>query len=816
MDDSLLAPQVPVDLDNCAREPIHIPGSIQPRGLLLALAADDLTVLHASDNTEGLLGIPARELLGGPLAGAVGTEAAAVLAARFAEPGEVRDRNPLTLTVRGASVDAILHRPPRADGARERPDTASPVTGTRTVAGTGTGAQGAGGTAAGVVVVELEAVSGDRPLTYTGTYQAVRGAVESLNRAHSLTALYDTTAREVRELTGFDRVMVYRFDEEYNGEVVAEARRGDLNPFVGLHYPATDIPSQARALYERSWIRLISDVGYTPAPIVPTLDPRTGAPLDLTFATLRSVSPIHLEYLQNMGVTASMSISLLKDGSLWGLIACHHYSGPFAPPYGVRAAAEFLGSALSLRLVAQVEDERIAAARRVARDLAGLVAASRDEAVPLAEALTADDAILELLGADGVVVRAQGDTRTLGHAPGPAGRDALLAWAGTTTGDYACTTSLVRDVPEVAALVPDVAGVLAITMSGGDAVAWLRREVVHSVDWGGDPHNKALARLEGDTVRLSPRRSFDRWRETVRGSSLPWTDDQADTARLLRRHVVEAMYTRTQRDARAAETLQSSALPAHLPQVPGWALDARYAPADGGRVGGDWYDALTLPDGRLAVVVGDVAGHGLHAASTMGQLRNGLRALLVRDPDPAAAVTALDELVRATMPGEMATLLVAVVDPGTGAVDYVRAGHLPPVLLDADGDAVLTDDVHTTPVGFVTGHVTPGRLTVAPGGSLILFTDGLVERRGTSLRSALESLREAFGQAHAAAAGRAGDGSWGGDPDGGDGPDEGAGPAGGVDLDAVVARVRDPRSDDDATVVVVRRVRLEAMTDVTS
>ncbi|WP_454778150.1 SpoIIE family protein phosphatase [Georgenia muralis] len=801
MDDSLLAPQVPVDLDNCAREPIHIPGSIQPRGALLALAADDLTVLHASDNTEGLLGVPARELLGGPLAGAVGAEAAAVLAARFAEPGEVRDRNPLTLTVRGASVDAILHRPP----APQRPD-----------GDTGTGTDRAVGTA-GVVVVELEAVTGDRPLTYTGTYQAVRGAVEALNRAHSLTALYDTTAREVRQLTGFDRVMVYRFDEEYNGEVVAEARRPDLNPFVGLHYPATDIPSQARALYERSWIRLISDVGYTPAPIVPTLDPRTGAPLDLTFATLRSVSPIHVEYLQNMGVTASMSISLLKDGSLWGLIACHHYSGPFTPPYGVRAAAEFLGSALSLRLVAQVEDERIAAARRVARDLAGLVAASRDEAVPLAEALTADEAILELLGADGVVVRAQGDTRTLGHAPGPAGRDALLAWAGTSTGDYACTTSLVDDAPEVAAVVPDVAGVLAITMSGGDAVAWLRREVVHSVDWGGDPHNKAIARLEGDTVRLSPRRSFDRWRETVRGSSLPWTDDQADTAKLLRRHVVEAMYTRTQRDARAAETLQSSALPAHLPHVPGWALDARYFPADGGRVGGDWYDALTLPDGRLAVVVGDVVGHGLHAASTMGQLRNGLRALLVRDPDPAAAVTALDGLVRATMPGEMATLLVAVVDPGTGAVVYVRAGHLPPVLLDADGAAVLTDDVHTTPVGFVTGQVSPGRLTVAPGGALVLFTDGLVERRGTSLRSALAALREAFTQAHTAAAGTGRPGSRGGPDDApDDGPDDRDTADGGVDLDAVVARVRDPRSDDDATVVVVRRVRLEAMTDVTS
>ena len=191
--------------------------------------------------------------------------------------------------------------------------------------------------------------------------------MEELNRAHTLTDLYDAAARAVRDLTGFDRVMVYRYDQDYNGEVVAEAKRDDLNSFMGLHYPATDIPAQARALYEKNWLRLISDVDYTPVPLVPTIDPASGTPLDLTHATLRSVSPIHVEYLQNMGVHASMSISLLRRGRLWGLIACHHYAGPHLPPYGSRAAAEFLGSTLSLRLVDQFEDdqlrERLAARR---------------------------------------------------------------------------------------------------------------------------------------------------------------------------------------------------------------------------------------------------------------------------------------------------------------------------------------------------------------------------------------------------------------------------------------------------------------------
>ena len=182
-------------------------------------------------------------------------------------------------------------------------------------------------------MVELETARVVRPFSFPNTYQAVRGTVADLNRASSLQELYDITARAVRALTGFDRVMVYRYDADYNGEVVAEAKRADLNSFLGLHYPASDIPAQARALYEKNWIRLISDVDYAPAPIEPADHPATGAPLDLTYSTLRSVSPIHLEYLRNMGVRASMSISLLRDDKLWGLIACHHYAGPHAPPF---------------------------------------------------------------------------------------------------------------------------------------------------------------------------------------------------------------------------------------------------------------------------------------------------------------------------------------------------------------------------------------------------------------------------------------------------------------------------------------------------
>ncbi len=324
----LLAAGTAIDLDNCAREPIHIPGSVQPRGVLVVAQEPDLTISQISANVVELFGRTTAELLGRPIAELVGAAQAAAIERTAAVFGDLRERNPLELVIdiNGTEVgfDAILHR----EKGR-------------------------------LLLVELELATGPRPFSFPNTYQAVRGSVAELNRAAGLSELYDITARAVRELTGFDRVMVYRYDADYNGEVVAEAKRDDLNAFLGLHYPASDIPAQARALYEKNWLRIIDDVNYAPAPILPVENPVTGRPIDLTHATLRSVSPIHIEYLKNMGVSASMSISLMRDGRLWGLIACHHYAGPHLPPYGVRAAAEFLGSTLSLRLVDRVEDDEL-------------------------------------------------------------------------------------------------------------------------------------------------------------------------------------------------------------------------------------------------------------------------------------------------------------------------------------------------------------------------------------------------------------------------------------------------------------------------
>ena len=545
---TFLAPGEPVDLDNCAREPIHVPGSIQPRGVFLAVTEPDLVVRHTSQNVAEILGHPVDDVLGHPLEHVLGAEAAGAIEHHVRTWGNLRARNPLLVTVGGVELDVVLHR---------------------ILSGEST-----------LLIVELEPASGPRPFSFPNTYQAVRGAVEQLNHAHDLAQLYEITAREVRALTGFDRVMIYRFDDEYNGEVVAEAKRPDLNPFLGLHYPASDIPPQARALYEQNWVRLISDVGYTPSRIVPGLDEETGLPLDLTHSILRSVSPIHLEYLGNMGVAASMSISLLRDGRLWGLIACHHYSGPHDPPFGVRAAAEFLGSSLSLRLVARVEEDELEARIRAAGTLSRLLT-RRPGPRPRAGVgpRRPDVGARPRPGAGcGRVRRRRRRLRRAG-----AGRPDGAARAGwpSRTPRSSCATPWPSRSPRWRRRVPEFAGLLALRLPDGQAVVWLRHEAVHNVDWGGDPHNKAIATREGDDVRLSPRKSFALWRETVRGRSEPWTEREVRSAEELRARLLEVLLERSRLQVRAAETVQRSLLPSSIPDPEGWSVHARYEPAAG-------------------------------------------------------------------------------------------------------------------------------------------------------------------------------------------------------------------------------------------
>jgi two-component system, chemotaxis family, sensor kinase Cph1 len=705
----LLAVGVPVDLDNCEREPIHIPGSIQPRGTLIAVEEMGLAVTQVSGNLGRSIGVNVDAALGRPLSEVLGGEGSAAIERAISAFGDLRERNPVevTIDVSGEHVafDAILHR--ASDG---------------------------------VLVIELEPARGPRPFSFPNTYLAVRGAVANLNQAVDLAELYRITARAVRDLTGFDRVMVYRYDHEFNGEVVAEEKRQELDSFLGLHYPASDIPAQARALYEKNWIRLISDVDYQPNLLVPNLNPLSSEPLDLTYSTLRSVSPIHIEYLHNMGVRASMSISLLRHGTLWGLIACHHYSGPHSPPYGVRAAAEFLGSTLSLRLVNRAERDELGVALQAQSVLAKLTAAISDEGQPMAVSLFEAPGLIDLFPADGIAVSIEGGVATRGVLPDPVTVEAIAQWARSTGDELVVTDCLTRSAPDIEISATQASGVLALQLPERQYILWFRTEAPRAIDWGGNPNEKSMQPDESDAVRLSPRKSFDRWQEVVHLRSLPWTPEQVKLALDVRTHAVEQLYVRSGRELREAEILQRSLLPTVLPSVQNWSISAYYEPAEGVQIGGDWYDVIVLSDDTVAVVLGDVAGHGIGAAGIMAQLRNALRAYLLETVSPGQALHRLNQFAASLLPDAFATAFVACVHTATGTVVAASAGHLKPYLI-VPGTRAGVAPVRTSPPLGVTGaEYDESEFMIGRGAALILFSDGLVERRAEDITIGLERL----------------------------------------------------------------------------
>ena len=749
-----LAPGTPVDLTNCEREPIHVPGSIQPRGVLLSVSEPHLLVEQVSENLAEVTGMAWAEALGRPLADVIGTVPAQAVARSAAAFGDLRERNPVELTLdrdgTPVPVDAILHRAVHSG--------AVPGPTARVLAEAGPPVSGGGSARAmsSSLVVELEPAFGPRPFSFPNTYQAVRGTIGELNRASDLQDLYDITVQAVRSLTGFDRVMLYRYDTEYNGEVVAEAKADHLNPFLGLHYPASDIPAQARALYEKNWIRLISDISYTPSPLRPVEHPVTGRPLDLTFSTLRSVSPIHIEYLGNMGVASSMSISLLREDKLWGLIACHHYSGPHAPPYATRAAAEFLGSTLSLRLVDRAAEEEARRALRARSTLAWLTAATLDEDRPLAQSLLGSPNLLDLVPAQSVVVSLQGHRAAGGEPLDPVLVDAVTAWAAGQHQDVVATDGLPAALPEIGVPVELACGVLVLPLPEAQFVLWARQEQVRSVDWGGDPRNKVLAEAEGDEVRLSPRKSFDRWRETVRGRSEPWTPEELTEAVELRTNLLEALYARSRRVARAAETLQRSML-SEPPQPDHLQMAVRYVPAAREvQVGGDWYDAFAQPDGATVLVIGDVVGHDTEAAAVMGQLRGLLRGIAFDSGDgPAEVLSRLDRAIDGLHLEAIASVLVARLeqtpeeyDRGVTRIRWSNAGHLPPVALAPDGSTRLLGAGTRADLLLGVFPDTARQEHVAEierGSTVLLYTDGLVERRDQVFDEGIAQLTELLG-----------------------------------------------------------------------
>ncbi len=495
-----------VDLTNCDREPIHVIGHAQPHGALLALDPETLVVLQASDSVEAHFDL------------SVG----AVLGRSFLDLLPDRDGIfPGALSV--ASLDANP-----AHLGTERVNGRGPF---HLVAHVYDGA----------LILEAEpADAGDAT-----DYRALpRRILHALGAAKTAQAFYDAIVHEARLLTGFDRVMLYRFLESGTGVVVAEAAESHLEPFLGLHYPASDIPQQARRLFTLNTVRLYPDVDYRPSPIEPPLNPRTGRPLDLTYCALRGVSSMHTAYLQNMGVKASMALAITQGDELWGLIALHHYV-PRALPYPLRASCELLAGLASLQVA-----EKEGAGERTEHDrmrdvLDRLV--GRVRKTPQLPALVAEgeETILDLIPAGGAAFAVGDELRLLGETPGEAAVRDLLAWLDEhQTEPIWAGEGLSAHYPPARDFHAVGAGLLSaqISRAAGAYVLWFRPETARTVHWAGDPNKPVETSELGD--RVSPRRSFAVWKEAVAGLSRPWTEGEKAVAELLRLALVETLVSR--------------------------------------------------------------------------------------------------------------------------------------------------------------------------------------------------------------------------------------------------------------------------------
>ena len=480
------------DLSNCEREQIHLAGSIQPHGALLLLREADLTVVQESANAAAFVSLP------GPLAGRQlesfgGDVAGRVRSVLDASLHAVHATIRCHLGAPEAEFDALVHRPHH-----------------------------------GGLVLELERAG--PPIDLSAPIEA---ALQRILGAYSLRALGDETAQIFRELTGYDRVMVYRFDDEGHGEVFSERRRDDLEAYLGNRYPASDIPQIARRLYERSRVRVLVDADYTPVPLVPALSPLSGGELDMSLCFLRSMSPIHVQYMKNMGVSATLVASLVVGGRLWGLVACHHYV-PRLPHIEVRTACELLVEAVATRIAALESFSQAQAELAVRRLEQRLIEAISREGEWRNALFDSAQTLLQPVGATGAALLFEGHVLTTGEVPGTQQLRDLGAWLDAQPrAPVIATASLGLDEPGFAPLTATASGVLAASVSNspGEYLVWFRPERVRTVTWGGNPFKPVL--VGDDPTMLSPRRSFAQWHQVVEGTSEPWVHADLAAARLI-------------------------------------------------------------------------------------------------------------------------------------------------------------------------------------------------------------------------------------------------------------------------------------------
>ncbi|WP_414566214.1 MULTISPECIES: ATP-binding protein [unclassified Anabaena] len=516
-----------INVNSLKEAPIHLFRQIQPHGVLLVLEEPDLKILQISDNTGKIFGITPENILQKKLEDLLDPFQIERIKAGISE-GNLEFINPTKIWVRKkgddyAVFDAVFHR-----------------------------------NSEGFLILELEPAVSRENIPFLSFYHLAKASINQLEKTANLHDFCQIIVQEVRKVTGFDRVMLYKFDDDGHGSVIAEEKLAEMEPYLGLHYPESDIPKPARKLFVANSIRIIPDSHSEAVQIIPALNPLSDRPVDLTNSILRSAATCHMEYLHNMGVGSSLTISLIKDQKLWGLIACHHQTPKYVS-YELRKACEFLGRVIFSEISAREETEDYDYRMNLTYIQTKLVEYMSQEDSFVDGLVKNQPNLLDLTSAQGAAVCFGENCTLIGETPKEEDLHFLVQWLKNNVDDEVFyTDSLPHIYPDAERFKNVASGLLAIPISQRNYVLWFRPEVIQTVNWGGDP-NKAFEVSHTDgNVRLCPRKSFELWKQTVRLTSLPWRYVEIKAALELRKAIVNIVLRQADELAQLAHDLERS------------------------------------------------------------------------------------------------------------------------------------------------------------------------------------------------------------------------------------------------------------------
>lgn len=487
----------------CGRVPLNQTNLIQPHGVLLIVDPKDFRIIQLSENASDVLGADFKEVVSKSLFDFIDQAQAEKFKDRF--QGNITGKLPFTFSFPSG-------------------DHLASVQSSRQLL---------------IIEVENEKRSNANTDSFLSIYQELKYAMTAVEAAATTEEACKVAVKELKRIAGFDKIMIYRFDSEWNGDVIAEVKEDGMDSYMGLKFPASDVPKQARDLYKKTAYRLIPNVEYTPVRLYPVINPSTNAFTDLSHSNLRSVAGVHLEYLKNMGVVASMSTRILVDGELWGLIACHHRTAKYLS-FEMCSVFELLSNVISAKISA-VQKQDVYSYKASMQDLY----AELLEQIYKQENLhgifdNRKEDLLKLLSADGIAFVTNDQVFSIGRTPDEPDMEEMIIWLQSNVTNRTYHNSQLSSVFEPSEKYSNVAsGILALPIQPerGNYILAFRPEVLQKVNWGGNP-NEAV-QFEADGKKYHPRNSFNQWQQTVKQTSIPWKTEEIEVAENFRNFVVE-------------------------------------------------------------------------------------------------------------------------------------------------------------------------------------------------------------------------------------------------------------------------------------